>query len=68
MKLFWLAWVLMFIIGEAYAIYDGRPDDTLTQTTLHAVPWPLILVFLAWLSVHFTGRIWRNRHGKQDGL
>ena len=68
MTILWGLWVLMFLILEGYAVFDGRPNDTLTQTTLHVVPWELILVFLGWLAIHFSSRVWRNRSGKQDGL
>lgn len=68
MTYLWGLWVLMFLALEGYAVFDGRPNDTLTQTVLHTVPWELILVFLGWLVLHFTARVWRDRHGKQDGL
>jgi len=68
MTYLWGLWVLMFLVLEGYAVFDGHPNDTLTQTVLHVVPWELILVFLGWLVLHFTSRVWRNRRGEQDGL
>jgi hypothetical protein len=72
----WVAWfaasALSFLVLESIGIWNGIPDDTLTQTTLHHLPAVLVLAaflgFPAWLAVHFGTRVWRNRHGKQDGL
>lgn len=64
----WIAWIVTFLVLEGIAVYDAAPNDTLTQTTLHHVPAAIIVGFLAWLTVHFTTRVWRNRRGKQDGL
>lgn len=64
----WLALVIAFLVMEGIAVFNSVPNDTATQTTLHQVPAALIVGFIAWLSVHFLSRVWRNRHGRQDGL
>lgn len=64
----WVAWGVMFLVLEGIGVFDAAPNDTLTQTTLHYIPAGIIAGFLAWLTVHFGTRIWRNRHGKQSGL
>lgn len=65
MKLAWALWVIAFLVLETYAIYDHQPNDTLTQTTLHAVPPLVIVAFLGWLVIHFGRRVWK---GRRDGL
>lgn len=65
MTLLWGLWVLMFIALEAYAVFDNHPNDTLTQTVLHTVPGPLVLLFVSWLALHFGRRVLK---GRRDGL
>lgn len=75
MKLVWRVWLALvlgsFVVFETIGIVDGKPNTTLTQVTLHTFPWWIVTILVAvfaWLVLHFGGRVWRNRHGKQDGL
>lgn len=66
----WGLWLLMFCALEGVAVFDSTPNDTLTQTTIHAVPGVGILLFLGWLGAHFGRRVIENyrTHRKSDGL
>lgn len=66
----WLLWVLMGLTLELIAVFNKKPDDTLTQTILHHTPGIAVLLAVTWVFLHFTSRVFRNwRSGKHgDGL
>lgn len=61
----WGIWIGVFVILEGVALYDGTPNDTLTQTILHNVPGIAVVLFCVWLGVHFIRRVLK---GRRDGL
>jgi hypothetical protein len=71
-KWMWLAWgcfsVLSFLVLEGIALWNGNPDDTLTQTLRWTVPgWVFFTVigaFGGWFIHHFLTTYLNNKGGR----
>lgn len=66
----WLAWfvVSLSVFGalETVALFNHHPDDTLTRTIVHVVPWPVALgvwILAAGLALWHWAVEYRRRHG-----
>jgi hypothetical protein len=64
-SIYWLAWLALgFGIPEGWALFTGRPQDTLSYQVWHlgdvqrGAPWTflhyLIFVLALWLVIHFA--------------
>lgn len=59
----WVAWILMFLVIEFWAIFDDDPDDTLSEHVWSLMNMSSFIAFavvtlLVWLIYHF---VWERR-------
>ena len=52
----WAVWIAVGFTMEMIAVFDSRPNNTLSAFLIQHVPVPAIMVGLAWLTVHFLTR------------
>lgn len=73
MRLFWAAWLFLFLCGEGYALFNRQPGDTLSETvwnwfdvmpgrtfTTWTITHFLLFFFMVWLTGHLVFAWWRK--------
>ena len=63
---YWAVWIATGFAMEMVALFDKRPNNTLSAFLVNHVPVAWLLLGIAWLAVHFSTRHKGDMRGPEE--